>query len=85
MKNCIKTWRKNLSVEYKTFIQQSRKRFLDYYFIYLTKTNDELNIFYNILNNINKHLKFIMDFVEEKHPILRCYDREKVKTIITHV
>lgn len=58
------------SVEFKTFIQQPWKRFLDDCFIIWTKTKDEFNKFYNILNNLNNHLKFTMDCSEQKLPFL---------------
>lgn len=73
------------SVEFTTFIQQSWKRFLDDCFIIWTKTKDELNKFYNILNNLNNHLKFTMDCSEQKLPFLDVMIIKREDKIITDI
>lgn len=73
------------SVEFTTFIQQSWKRFLDDCFIIWTKTKDELNKFYNILNNLNNHLKFTMDCSEQKLRFLDVMIIKREDKIITDI
>lgn len=73
------------SVEFKTSIQQTWKRFLDDCFITWTKTKDELNMFYNILNNLNNHLKFTIDCSEQKLPFLDVMIIKREDIIITDI
>lgn len=80
-----KNLKNQFSVEFKTFIQQSWKRFLDDCFIIWTKTKDELNKFYNILNNLNNHLKFTMDCSEQKLPFLDVMIIKREDMIITDI
>lgn len=58
------------NLSFSKYIKEQWKRFLDDCFIIWTKNRDELNLFQNLLNNINPSIQFTMETDNNQLPFL---------------